>query len=269
MLRPSSNASRAFSRGSNIATALPAHVPSVGLLGNSLSRRDPQGGRRKLLEANYPGPRRRTESIAVEESWEEGARTRRLDSRRGRLAAHWLASGPADSANDKCPSRLISRAEQPAKGAFCEVFGPNLQASCLQSRRRRGDNPHRYCGRAVRRVPTWKDGHDRKPIFVATRDALRIQSLRALVPRTGGEFRGDSALAGRQASPDRALRWTGGPIAATSTERIESCRRPHPGTRVDEHRGGACRRLKPSGSDVCHVQFDEGRCPTQRVIADG
>ncbi len=89
-----------------------------------------------------PGPRRRADSNALEESGKEDGRTRRLDkSRRGRLAAFWLAKRPpADSANDRRPSRLISCVEQPVKGALCDVSGPNLRTSCLQSGRGWRDN---------------------------------------------------------------------------------------------------------------------------------
>src|SRR5439155_13423916 len=55
---------------------------------------------------------------------EEDARTRRLDkSRRGRLAAFWLASGPADSATiDSSPAGFLRRRAW-AKHAICEVSG--------------------------------------------------------------------------------------------------------------------------------------------------
>ena len=97
---------------------------------------------------------------------EEDARTRRLDkSRRGRLAAFWLASGPADSATiDSSPAGFLRRRAW-AKHAICEVSGRVLQSSCLQSGRGWGDNS-RVLRRAVRTTSRRKDGLGRKALFL-------------------------------------------------------------------------------------------------------
>jgi hypothetical protein len=91
-----------------------------------------------------PGPRRRIESRAVEESWEEDAPTRRQEEEpAGTLSG--LLAGEADPptlvASRHHPS-LISCTERLIKTALCEVSGSDLRASCLQSARVWGDNCH-------------------------------------------------------------------------------------------------------------------------------
>ena len=109
---------------------------------------------------------------------EEDARTRRLDkSRRGRLAAFWLASGPADSATiDSSPAGFLRRRAW-AKHAICEVSGRVLQSSCLQSGRGWGDNS-RVLRRAVRTTSRRKDGFGRKAPCLRQQKQSRTPRLR-------------------------------------------------------------------------------------------
>src|SRR5512133_3976984 len=98
-------------------------------------------------------------------SAEETTRPQRLDkSRRDCLAAHWLASAPVGSPNDRRRSRLMSCVEQPVKGALCEVSGPDLRPNCLQSGHGWRNIPY-VLRRAVRATPQRKDGLERENRF--------------------------------------------------------------------------------------------------------
>jgi hypothetical protein len=105
--------------------------------------------RRKIVrgwpcEVDAAPPRGRDGEASLERSKrsrEEDARARRLfKSRRDCLAAHWLASAPVGSTNDRRRSPLMSCVEQPVKPAICGVSGLVLRAPCLQTGRGRRDN---------------------------------------------------------------------------------------------------------------------------------
>ena len=84
---------------------------------------------------------------------EEDARTRRLDkSRRGRLAAFWLASGPADSATiDSSPAGFLLDA--PGQSTLFAKFLAGFCSHPVCNPDADGETIHAYCGVPSAQLP--------------------------------------------------------------------------------------------------------------------
>jgi hypothetical protein len=102
---------------------------------------------------------------------EETATTGRLEkSRRGRLAAYWLASGPADSVNDRCRSGWFLVSIQREIPLFAEFLARIYDRSVCNP----GADGEASIGTAAvpsGAIPMRKDGLEGKPVFAAQKKA--------------------------------------------------------------------------------------------------